>query len=143
MGAGSELLLQFVSRLPRSRVEPIAVILFICLVTNEKGPSDEGPISCANKIRGLEQHQLDISLKTLQWPQSGFGLKKPAKGYMGIRTVSMTWMTPFFAWMSALTNLALLMVTPWELSMARSWPLTVVALLSRTTSLASTLPATT
>ena len=64
-------------------------------------------------------------------------------GYWGMRTVSITWMTPLDASTSALTTLAPFTFTPFDVSIFTIWPSTVFASLSFTTSAAMTLPATT
>lgn len=68
----------------------------------------------------------------------------PGQVYIGgRRTVSMTWMTPFLVWMSALMTVASLILTPLEVSMVSSLPWTVLAVLSEATSAEVTAPATT
>ena len=65
-------------------------------------------------------------------------------GAYGIMTVSMTWITPFFAKMSVLMTRALSIITPPEpLLISTSPPFTVFAFLRATTLSAVTLPATT
>jgi malate dehydrogenase (quinone) len=66
-----------------------------------------------------------------------------APRHFGTMTVSITWMTPFEASMSALTTVALSIFTPAEVSIVTSAPLTVLADLSAATSFDITLPGTT
>lgn len=63
--------------------------------------------------------------------------------HLGIKTASITWITPFEASISALTTEALSIFTPLLVSMATSPPCTVLALLRAPTSFAITFPETT
>lgn len=68
---------------------------------------------------------------------------RPVACYAGIRTVSMTWITPLEHWISALVTVASLIRTAALASILTSEPWSVVAVDSFTTSLASTDPLTT
>jgi hypothetical protein len=63
--------------------------------------------------------------------------------YRGMRTLSMTWMTPLLARTSVLTTFAVPTLTPFEVSTDRLCPCTVFAELSFVTSAAITRPGTT
>lgn len=80
------------------------------------------------------------------WPavgSVGARFSRLQRSYLGINTVSITWMTPFEAMMSVWVTLAPSIFTPSFVEMVALWPWTVFTRLIFTTSAARTLPATT
>ena len=108
------------------------------------------PVSPKGCTPGMSKHVSDaastaIGIIAQRWgTRDGRYRRGCSISYLGIMTLSMTWMTPLLHSISVFTTFALSTVTPdFPAVILTDLPLTVLAPVSFTTSCASTLPATT